>query len=147
MYINYTYNCADLHAVTYVGCGWRSRPKENWGWCLVSFLIALWSVWNQNARNSAGMTPGCEAGWLRLASAGGASLIDHGSRKAKGNDAESKNGNFWAVGNRLLVELLARARIWNPPMYVRRFGQYVLSVFFCERQRGAAMGGREAKST
>ena len=25
-------------------------------------------------------------------------------------------------------------------MYVRRFGQYVLSVFFCERQRGAAMG-------
>ena len=65
---------------------------------------------NQNARNSAGMTPGCEAGWLRLASAGGASLIDHGSRKAKGNDAESKNGNFLAVGNRLLVELLARAR-------------------------------------
>ena len=74
---------------------------------------------NQNARNSAGMTPGCEAGWLRLASAGGASLIDHGSRKAKGNDAESKNGNFLAVGNRLLVELLARARIRNPPFKSR----------------------------
>ena len=113
MYINYTYNCADLHAVTYVGCGWRSRPKENWGWCLVSFLIASWSVRN-HARNSVGMTPGCEAGWLRLASAGGASLIDHGSWKAKGNDAESKNGNFWAVRNRLLVELLARARIRKP---------------------------------